>query len=188
MTLSYPTDLSDAQWKILEPLLPKARPGGRPRSVNLRRVIDAILYVLSSSRAWRLLPHDFPKWKTVYHYFRQWRNEGIWQQQVHERLRQWVRAVECDRPPSPSAGVIDSQSVKTGKMVSKEVGYDGGKKVRGRKRHLLVDTLGLMVVAVVTAANVPEGAGLQKLLLAAREFQVNPERLIVTRTIDCYLC
>lgn len=178
MTPSYPTDLNDAQWEILEPLLPAAHSGGRPRSVAPRAVVNAILYVLSAGCAWRLLPHDFPKWKTVYHYFRQWRNEGIWQQ-VHERLRQWVRTIEADRPASPSAGVVDSQSIKSGTMVSKEVGYDGGKQVRGRKRHVLVDTLGLLVVAVVTAANVSEGAGLKKLLLRARERRVNLQRLIV---------
>lgn len=102
-----------------------------------------------------------------YHYFRQWRNEGIWQQ-VHERLRQWVRTIEANRPASPSAGVVDRQSVKSGTMVSKEVGYNGGKPVRGPKRYVLVDTLGLFVAAVATAASVLEGAGLEKTLTSSQ--------------------
>ncbi|WP_051188742.1 IS5 family transposase [[Leptolyngbya] sp. PCC 7376] len=97
MCLSYLTDLSDDQWYLIEPLLPEAKSGGRPRSTNLRDVLNAILYVLMGGIAWRLLPHDFPKWQTVYHYFRQWRDDGTWQQ-INHKLHQWERTTGHDRP------------------------------------------------------------------------------------------
>ena len=107
----YPTDLTDAEWTILEPLIPKAKPGGRPRSVDMREIINAVFYVLRGGIAWRMLPHDLPPWKTVYHYFRAWRMEGVWEEMnetLHEQLR-----VRHGRDRTPSAGVIDSQSAKT---------------------------------------------------------------------------
>ena len=107
----YPTDLTDAEWTILEPLIPKAKPGGRPRSVDIREIINAVFYVLWGAIAWRMLPHDLPPWKTVYHYFRAWRMEGVWEEMnetLHEQLR-----VRHGRDRTPSAGVIDSQSAKT---------------------------------------------------------------------------
>jgi putative transposase len=104
-----------------------------------------------------MLPHDFPNWKTVYHDFRQWRKDGTWQQ-IQERLRLWVR-VSQNREPSPSEAIMDSQTVATATMVSIDVGFDAGKKIKGRKRHIIVDTLGLLLVAVVTAASVSEQAG-----------------------------
>ena len=108
---SYPTDLTDAEWTILEPLIPKAKPGGRPRSVDMREIINAVFYVLRGGIAWRMLPHDLPPCKTVYHYFRLWRMEGIWEE-MNETLHEQVR-VRHGRDPTPSAGVIDSQSAKT---------------------------------------------------------------------------
>ena len=107
----YPTDLTDSEWTILEPLIPKAKPGGRPRSVDMREIINAVFYVLRGGIAWRMLPHDLPPWKTVYHYFRAWRMEGVWEEMnetLHEQLR-----VRHGRDRTPSAGVIDSQSAKT---------------------------------------------------------------------------
>ena len=157
MRQSYRTDLSDEQWELLEKLIPKAKTGGRPRSVNIREVINAIFYLVSGGIAWHLLPHDFPKWKTVYHYFRQWRLEGDWVR-IHDLLRQWLRVSEA-REASPSATILDSQSVATATMIHQEVGFDGNKKVLGRKRHLLVDTLGLMILVVVSAASVPDREG-----------------------------
>ena len=97
MSLSYPTDLTDDQWELIEPLLPPAKSGGRPRSVDLRRILDALLYVLMGGIAWRLLPHDFPKWQTVYHYFRQWRDDGTWQR-LNQTLCQWERTANHDLP------------------------------------------------------------------------------------------
>lgn len=107
----YPTDLTDRQWVVLQPLLPPAKPGGRPRSVDLREILDAVLYVDRNGITWRALPHDFPPWRTVYHYFRAWRLDGTWER-MHDALRERVRQ-SAGRPASPSAAIIDSQSVKT---------------------------------------------------------------------------
>ena len=107
----YPSDLSDGQWEILAPLIPPAKPGGRPRTSDMREVVNAIFYVVRSGCAWRMLPHDLPPWGTVWYYFRKWRIDGTWQQ-IHDALRSQVRAA-AGREESPSAGVLDSQSVKT---------------------------------------------------------------------------
>lgn len=176
MSQSYRTDLTDEQWELLRKLIPEAKPGGRPRSVDMRAVINAIFYVLVAGCAWSLLPHDLPKWKTVYHYFRQWRINGDWER-IHERLRQWVRAID-DRHPSPSAAVLDSQSVETATMIHLDVGYDAGKQVKGRKRHLLVDTLGLLIVVVVTAASLPEREGAKLLFTKLERSRERFHRLI----------
>jgi putative transposase len=108
---SYPTDLTDAQWKILQLLIPPPKPGGRPRATDMREVINAIFYLLRSGCAWRLLPHDFPPWSTVYTYFRQWKKDGTWKQ-IHDTLHEKCRKQD-DRESQPSAAIIDSQSVKT---------------------------------------------------------------------------
>jgi putative transposase len=107
----YPSDLSDRQWARLEPLIPPAKPGGRPRSADMREVVDAILYVLRNGVVWRALPHDFPPWKTAYHYFRTWRVDGTWDA-IHATLREQVRLAD-GREASPSAAILDSQSVRT---------------------------------------------------------------------------
>lgn len=157
----YPSNLTPAQWNFIAPYLPAAKAGGRPRSVNLQAVLNAIFYVLCSGCPWRMLPGDFPLWQTVYSYFRTWRLDGTWER-IHRYLRQWVRLKQA-RPSSPSIAIIDSQSVKLGTLTHHAVGFDGGKQVKGRKRHLLVDTLGLVLMVVVTAANVSDQTGAKAL-------------------------
>lgn len=172
MKLSYPTDLTDAQWELLLPLLPSAKPGGRPRSVDLRAIVNAIFYMVVAGCAWRMLPKDLPNWKTVYHYCRAWRLDGTWER-VHAQLVQWERAVQ-GHAAAPSAASLDSQSVKTATPAAVVVGFDGGKKIKGRKRHLMVDTLGLVMMVVVTAANISDQQGAR--LIFARLAQL-PERI-----------
>jgi putative transposase len=164
MRRAYQSDLSDAEWACIEPhlLVPKAP--GRPRIHTLREILDAVFYVVRGGCAWRLLPHDFPPWKTVYHYyFRTWRIDGTWQR-LHEALRCRAR-VHLGRDPQPSAAIVDSQSVKTTGVGAKGRGYyDPGKKVKGRKRHLLVDTEGLVMRAKVHAASIFDRDGIKPLM------------------------
>jgi putative transposase len=153
---SYPTDLTDRQWQYISPLVPAAKPGGRPRTLEMREVINAIFYILVTGCQWRMLPHDYPTWQSSYAYFKQWRDDGTWQR-IHDTLRAEVRR-QAGRHKHPTAGCLDSQSVKT-TQVKGVRGFDGGKLVKGRKRHVLVDTLGLLLVVVVTAASVSDPAG-----------------------------
>ena len=161
----YPSDLTDEQWAIVAPMLPPAKQnprGGRPREVDMREVLNTIFYLNRSGCQWDMLPHDLLPKSTVYDYFTQWRDDGTWAKMV-KALRERTR-VEAGREPTPSAACIDSQSVKTTEVGGPERGYDGGKNIKGRKRHLLVDTLGLLIAVLITSAGLDDGVAAPILL------------------------
>lgn len=175
MSKAYPSNLSYAQYKLLSDLIPEPKPGGRPRQVEMWEVLNAIFYVLCEGCCWRALPGDFPAWQTVYTYFRNWRKDGTWLE-IHDRLHEWTR-IEANRYPSPSEAIIDSQSVKSAAMVTQAVGFDKGKLVKGRKRFMTVDTLGLGLRVLVTAANVGEREGGKQVLKRVKQMGKGTARL-----------
>lgn len=157
----YPTDLQDSEWAVLAELMPATARTGRPRKHSHREIINAVFYVLSNGIKWRSMPHDFPPWSTVYGYFRRWRQQGhwlLWNTTLRQRLKK-----KLGRKAETSAAILDSQSIKTAEG-GKDRGYDANKRCGGRKRHILVDTLGLLLAVLVTGANVQDRDGARQLL------------------------
>ena len=161
----YDTDLTDKQWQIIKKMIPQQKQG--PKQIDRRWIINAIWFLVRTGCQWRNLPHDFPKWKTVYNVFWQWRNAGIWQK-IHDALCRMVRKTK-GKKPTPSAGIIDSQSMDTTEVGGEERGYDAAKNVNGRKRHIIVDTLGLIMAIVVHAASIQDYDGAKLVFQALGE-------------------
>ena len=159
---TYDSDLTDDEWHILEPFIPKPKPGGRPIKHTRRMILNAIFYVNRSGCQWSMLPKDYPPKSTVFDYFSAWRQSGLWVE-LNDRLRVKVRVAD-GRKPSPTAAILDSQSVKGAEQGGEAIGYDAGKKIGGRKRHILVDTLGLLLGVGVSSASVQDRDGAVTLL------------------------
>ena len=162
----YPTDLNDTEWMQIAPYLPKPKSTGRPREIAWRDIMNGIFYMVKNGCVWRALPHDFPVWQTVYYYFRLFQKDLLWEE-LNRIIREQVR-VKAGREPQASAMIMDSQSAKSAEG-GEQIGFDGGKLVKGRKRNLITDTQGLVVLAKVTAANVQDVHAGKQTLMALKD-------------------
>lgn len=172
---SYPTDLNDTEWAQIAPYLPEPKSTGRPREIPWREILNGLFYIVKNGCSWRALPHDLPIWQTVYYYFRFFQKNQMWEQ-LNRIIRERVRVKE-GREPQASAMIIDSQSAKSAEG-GEEIGFDGGKFVRGRKRTLVTDTIGLVVLAKVTAANLADVHAGKQILTELKEKPELIERLL----------
>ena len=190
MNKIYATDVTDEQWALIEPLIPPAKHGGAPRTVNVRLVFNTILYVNKTGCQWAMVPKDLAKRSTAFDYFSAWKKDGTWQKLL-DTLRRQVRT-EAGREPEPQKAAIDSQTVK-GSEAGGARGYDGGKKINGRKRHIIVDTMGLLLVVLVTSANIDDGTGAPEVLKRLSEEhqsrldEIRGDSKYNNRTLDRYL-
>ena len=164
--LPYPSDVNDQEWDYIEPHVAQKQGPGRKRTINIREVVNALCYMTKTGCQWRMLPHDFPKWYHVAYYFYKWVNDGTLEK-IKDYLREEIR-IAVDKDPEPSIGIMDSQSVKT-VLAGDERGFDGAKQVKGRKRHCMVDALGLLIVVMVTAASVQDSDAGQELAIDVKE-------------------
>ena len=155
---NYPSDLTDNQWQVIKNLIDNER----KRKYDLRGIVNAIMYITKSGCQWRMLPSDFAPWQSVYYYFRKWKRDGLIEE-IHDYLVSKIR-VKKNKKPLPSVGIIDSQSVKTINVCEDNIGYDGGKKIKGRKRHIVVDTLGLILSVVIHSATIHDSKGAERVL------------------------
>jgi putative transposase len=163
----YPSDLTDSQWQVIKNILDN----GRKRKYSLRTIVNAILYITKSGCQWRMLPSSFPAWQNVYYYFSRWKNYGIIEE-LHDHLVEKVR-LKNNKQAVPSVGIIDSQSAKAINICQGEIGYDGGKKTKGRKRHIVVDTLGLVLAIVIHPANIHDSKAAKDVLMALKYKYIN---------------
>jgi putative transposase len=190
MNKVYATDVTDEQWLLIEVLIPPAKHGGAPRTVNMRLIFNTILYLNKTGCQWALLPKDLAKRSTTFDYFSAWKKDGTWQK-IMDALRRQVRT-EAGREPEPQKAAIDSQTVK-GSEAGGARGYDGGKKINGRKRHIVVDTMGLLLVVLVTSANIDDGTGAPEVLeLLSEEHkrrldEIRGDNKYNNRTLDQYV-
>jgi putative transposase len=190
MNKVYATDVTDEQWTLIEPLIPPAKHGGAPRTINMRLVFNTMLYLNKTGCQWAMLPKDLAKRSTTFDYFRAWQKDGTWQTLL-DTLRRQVRT-EAGREPEPQKAAIDSQTVK-GSEAGGPRGYDGGKKINGRKRHIIVDTMGLLLVVLVTSANIDDGTGAPEVLkLLSEEHksrldEIRGDNKYNNRTLDRYV-
>lgn len=161
---TYPSDLTESQWQVINKII---EPKQRKRKYLLHEIMNALLYITKSGIQWRMLPKEYAPWESVYYYFRKWKRDGMIEE-IHDKLVEKIR-IENGKNPTPSVGIVDSQSVKACNLCEGDIGYDGGKKIKGRKRHIVVDTLGLIMITVIHAANIHDSVGAKEVFRALKD-------------------